>query len=365
MKKFLQLIVIGSIAANISSCNQKDSCEDVVCQNGGQCVDGDCDCPDGFSGPNCEMRSFGNGVFILHEGAFLGGNASVSFYNKSTNALSNGVFNSVNGIPLGDTGQSIEIRDGKAYIVVNNSGKIEVVNLEDFSSAGTLSGLASPRYIAFASDSKAYVSDLSANAITVFNPQTLSVDGTIYVNGQVEEMVTVGGNVIAAGSGANQVYKIDPATNTFTDSVYVGLGPAQLVVDENQKVWVQTNGGFGTEAVKLVRIDPATMDIELTLDLPISQNYSRDLEINGSGSTLYFIDGGVYQMNIDDVSLPATEFAPIFGYKCGVDPVNGMVYVSDAGDFSSNGSVYRFEATGTPVDTLAVSVVPGEYGFTQ
>lgn len=35
---------------------EADPCEDVTCQNGGTCDDGNCDCPDGFSGDNCEME---------------------------------------------------------------------------------------------------------------------------------------------------------------------------------------------------------------------------------------------------------------------------------------------------------------------
>jgi len=36
----------------LNSC--KDSCKDVECANGGVCIDGDCDCAEGFSGMNCE-----------------------------------------------------------------------------------------------------------------------------------------------------------------------------------------------------------------------------------------------------------------------------------------------------------------------
>ncbi|MFT6027872.1 MAG: hypothetical protein ACI8P5_002146, partial [Bacteroidia bacterium] len=43
----------------------------------------------------------------------------------------------------------------------------------------------------------------------------------------------------------------------------------------------------------------------------------------------------------------------------------GLVYISDAGDFNSNGSVYRYQADGTPVDTFAVGVIPSEYAFTE
>ncbi|OJW83671.1 MAG: hypothetical protein BGO69_05075 [Bacteroidetes bacterium 46-16] len=37
-----------------SSCTQKDQCEDVVCNNGGVCIEGACSCLNGFTGVNCE-----------------------------------------------------------------------------------------------------------------------------------------------------------------------------------------------------------------------------------------------------------------------------------------------------------------------
>lgn len=365
MKKFLQLVVICGTMATMNSCNNQDACEDTDCQNGGICVEGDCICPDGFSGPNCEISSFENGVFVLNEGNFNGGNASLSFYNKNTSLMSNGVFTSVNTIPLGDVAQSMEIRNGKGYIVVNNSGKIEVVNLADLSSAGTITGLSSPRYITFVSDTKAYVSDLFSGTVSSFNPQTLAVSGGVSITGQVEQMELVGGNVIAAGSGANMVYKIDPNTDALTDSVNVGVGPSNLSVDVNGKVWVLTNGGFGTEVPKLVRINPADFSIELTLDFPSTNNYPGNLEISGDGNTLYYVDGQVYQMDISETALPTASFASVFAYKCGIDHVEDVVYISDAGDFNSNGRVLRFESNGTAIDTFDVSVIPAEYAFTE
>lgn len=43
------------------SCNS-DPCKDVVCQNGGQCVDGTCSCPTGYEGTSCETKS--NAKFV-------------------------------------------------------------------------------------------------------------------------------------------------------------------------------------------------------------------------------------------------------------------------------------------------------------
>lgn len=348
----------------MNSCNNGDGCEDTVCQNGGICVEGYCQCPDGYSGPNCEISSFNNGVFVVHEGNFQGGNASLSFYSKDTELMSNGVFTSANSIPLGDVAQSMEVYGGRGYVVVNNSGKIEVVDLDGLSVVGTISGLSSPRYIAFASSSKAYVSDLFST-ISIFNPQTLSVDGNVDIGGQTEQMLVLDNELLVAGTTNNYVYKVSVSTDALVDSVNVGVGPANLAVDANGKVWVLTNGGFGTEVPKLVRIDPSDMTVEMTLDFPSVNNYPGNLEISGDGNTLYYVDGQVYQMNINDNALPATPFTSAFAYKCGVDPVDDIVYVSDAGDFNSNGKVYRFESNGTPLDTFDVGVIPAEYAFTE
>ncbi len=365
MKRVIQISVIAGFISFLSACNNQDSCEDISCLNDGVCVEGTCICPDGFSGPNCEIESFENGVFVLHEGNFQAGNASLSFLNKNTGIMSNGVFEAAVGIQLGDVGQSMEVRNGRGFIVVNNSGKIEVVDLDGFSSAGTISGLASPRYIAFVSDTKAYVSDLFSGVITSFNPQTLITGTTISVAGQTEQMVVVNGDLIIAGTAANYLYKADPNTDELTDSVNVGVGPSNLAADANGKVWVLTNGGWGTEEPKLVRVDPSTMSVELTLNFPSTNNYPGNLEINGDGTELYYVDGQVFKMSINDGALPTVAFASAFAYKCGVDPSDDMVYISDAGDFNSNGSVYRYQSDGTPIDTFAVGVIPAEYAFTN
>lgn len=364
MKKLPLLIAIVSGMLTINSCRPGDACTDVNCFYDGACVDGDCDCPEGLTGPNCEVGSFVNGVFVLHEGNFNGGNASISFLLKDESVIANGVFSTVNSTPLGDVGQSMTIIGDKGYIVVNNSGKIEVVNLADFSSAGTITGLSSPRYIVEISSSQAYISDLFSGSITVFDPQTLSNIWAIPVPGHVEEMVHTTSGVIAAGTGANKVYRINASTDQLSDSVAVGIGPSQLAVDANEKVWVLTNGGFGTEAPKLVRINPFDMSIELSLDFTLA-NFPSSLKTNAAGTVLYWADGGVFKMDITATSIPTTAFLSTPVYKVNADPETDMIYVSDAGDFNSNGKVYRYQSDGTPVDTFNVGVIPAEFTFTE
>ena len=95
------------------------------------------------------------GVFIVCEGNFMYGNASLSFYLPSSGELQNEVFARANGMKLGDVAQSMTIHDGTAYIVVNNSGIVFGIDPETFRIERVIRGIGSPRYICF-NDSVAY-----------------------------------------------------------------------------------------------------------------------------------------------------------------------------------------------------------------
>jgi len=53
---FSALLAVGAFTTvTYTACNP-DECKDVVCQNGGTCVTGNCNCTTGFSGTNCETQ---------------------------------------------------------------------------------------------------------------------------------------------------------------------------------------------------------------------------------------------------------------------------------------------------------------------
>jgi hypothetical protein len=72
MKKLLYLFIAAATLIQLSSCNE---CKDVVCENGGICEDGTCDCPAGFSGTNCEVedKCITNNVNCLNDGVCIDG----------------------------------------------------------------------------------------------------------------------------------------------------------------------------------------------------------------------------------------------------------------------------------------------------
>ena len=85
-------------------------------------------------------------VYVLNEGSYGNGNASVSIYDASNNKMYNDLFSDANkGRPIGDVLQSLTLINGKAYFVVDNSEKIEITDTYPLTSIGVIHGFQYPR----------------------------------------------------------------------------------------------------------------------------------------------------------------------------------------------------------------------------
>ena len=129
-----------------------------------------------------EMEDFSvsaSGLFITNEGNFQYSNATLSYYDPATCEVENEVFYRANGFKLGDVAQSMVIRDGIGWIVVNNSHVIFAIDINTFKEVGRITGFTSPRYIHFLSDEKAYVTQIWDYRIFIINPKPYELSGYI------------------------------------------------------------------------------------------------------------------------------------------------------------------------------------------
>jgi len=88
----LWILVIGfaGITFFLNSC--KDPCKDVFCENNGVCIEGDCDCPNGFSGTNCENNDLEKTATLQIKLNPTFGDKSIELYNPVTDENGQAIF---------------------------------------------------------------------------------------------------------------------------------------------------------------------------------------------------------------------------------------------------------------------------------
>lgn len=318
--------------------------------------------------PQPQNYSFGGGVYIVNEGNFGSGNGTLSLFSYDSIKVFNDLFRSANNRPLGDVPNSIAISSGKAYIVVNNSGKIEVADARTLVSQGAISGLNSPRNMAVASSSKAYVTSLYSDSIAIIDLLSNSISGYINAGGTTEAIMIAGTKAVVTNwTNGNTVRIINIADNKVIDTINVGSEPESIVIDRNNKLWVLCPGSWRRDVfAELDVVNLATGKVEKKFTFPDIQNSPSCLKIDAMGQTLYYINKGVYRMDISASSLPSVPLIPennAYFYKIAVNPVNSDILVTDAGDFMHDGYVSVYKNDGTLFKKDKAGLIPGSMAF--
>jgi DNA-binding beta-propeller fold protein YncE len=312
-----------------------------------------------------------NGVFIACEGNFMYGNGSLSFYNPEIRKVTNQLFYARNNAPLGDVVQSLSLFRNLLFIVVNNSGKIYIVDAETAEYKGSVTGLTSPRYIHFVSEEKAYISDLYAAKLTILNPETFELTGTVDLEGHTTEQMVQVGKFLFVSAWANDEYIliIDTETDELIHKIKVPYQPKDLEVDKSGKIWVLSEGDYENldenQLPALSRIDPTTFTIEQIYRFEPGSRPAC-LDMNPASDTLYFLNSGVYKMPVATRHLPGSVIISsgdkLF-YNLSVNPENNEIYVADAIDYTQNAMIYRFSKNAELIDSFRVGINPSGFLF--
>ena len=328
----------------------------------------------GGGGPS-DMR----GVFIVNEGAFGQSNGDVSF--MSNNGFKEiTLFSTANNRPLGDVVQSMCIIGDKAYLVANNSQKIEVVSMTSFKSVGVITGLSSPRFITQINNTTAYVSDWISNSVKIIDLNTNQVIGSINAGNGPEQMINLNSKVYVTNVGGfgkdSTVTVIDAGTNTVQTTIQVGINPNSVIVDNTGMVWVLCGGSLGDDFTpntaddiggKLVKINPVSNTIVQSYDFAQGKHPLK-LTTNFSKTTLYYLHGSsaytgdVRRMSVNASVLPSTAIVNREFYGLGIHPGNENIHGS-IGSFSANSHALRYSINGTLIDSMQVGIGPNGFVF--
>lgn len=313
------------------------------------------------------------GVYVVNEGNFQRGNASLSYFIPDSNKVYNDVFRSVNGKDLGDTGNSITIHNGKAYIVVNGSDKIEVIDVKTHKLLKTISSPAgsSPRHIVFAQNGTGYISNLFANSVSVYNDATNTITSSIPVGDNPEEMLTANGHLFVMNSGfgnGRTITVINTTDNTVVKSLTVSDGPSSIAAPSSTTAVVLCTGAYNDfqdpnddTPGKLFFLNTSTLMVTDSLELG---GHPQRLALDDSGNLFTIQSGAIQKVHLASKTRTDSFISGSF-YNVAFDRDKKKLYVTNPLDYVQPGKLEVYEMNGSMNASYSVGIIPGAMGFVK
>ncbi|MDB5144489.1 MAG: hypothetical protein JWQ66_3202 [Mucilaginibacter sp.] len=313
------------------------------------------------------------GVYILNQGGFGSNNSTLTYYDYTTKQLTADLYKAVNGTDLGDTGNDAEIYGSKMYIVVNVSNVVDIVNaktgklIKQDSLVNNKAGR-EPRSVAFYKGN-AFITSYDGT-VAVMDTASLAITKYITVGRNPEQLVVSNGKLYVANSGGlsfgnpdNTVSVIDLNTLTETKKITVIANPITMTADSYGHVYVLSVGDFAS-------IKPGMTIIDNTSDAVTSQTnllLGFNIPMAANGDFVYYAtaDNKIAVYNAKTQTAAQANFITdgttiTTPYAISVDAISGEVFVSDATDYSSNGTLYAFDKTGKKEYSITTGINPGK-----
>ncbi len=314
------------------------------------------------------------GTYVLSEGGFGANNAKLAFRADSSGSVTGDFFlqqNPTITAGLGDLGNDAIVYGGKLYIVMNGSNNVTVLNARSGTYVNSISFIAgpvnkSPRY-ALGHNGRVYVTAFDGT-VSVIDTSSLSIINTIQVGPNPEGLAAVGNYLYVANSGGlnavpdSTVSVVNLTTNLEVQRITVCVNPQVVAVNSAGKVYVSGFGNFSTIPAAISVINSNNNTLEATLGSEFAYDHIR---INNDTAYLYNNYGGAGTckvMNTINNTVIRNEFitdgtAIAVPYGLNINSDNGDVYIADAGNFTSAGTVTCFGSNGQK--KFSFSVAPG------
>lgn len=321
---------------------------------------------DDDSAPPMPQGDFDFGTLVLNEG----GIGTVTYISDDFSRVDQQIYAAVNpGEELGVFAQTIFFdSDDRAYIIGGGSNLITIVNRFTFEKIAEITtGLDNPRYGAVFGDNL-YVTNQAAfdtsadDYVAVYDKNNLEASSPIAVGKAVEFIITDGNKLYvqnAAFGFGSGITVIDPNTNSIEAEIPTGEALRNIKINTNSLYALH---GSGMDVVNL-----NTQEVSSTIALPDDISGATNLEIS-NGQFYYTFGASVYTSPLSASSLSTTplityESDSNFGTMYGFGVNDGLIYISDAKDFASDGFVEIYDLDGNLVFETDAGIGPNGFYF--
>ena len=332
------------------------------------------------------------GFYLLNEGNMAMNKASLDYYDYETSVYKTNVYGQANPestLGLGDVGNDIGIYGSKLYTVINASNKLEIMDVATTKRLEVIE-IQNCRYITFA-EGKAYVSaydgeiGLGQNTpnglVAEIDTTTLAITRRVEVGRQPEELAVVDGKLYVANSGGysppnyeTTVSVVDLNSFAVVSEIEVAPNLHRLKATESGDLYVSSRGDYFEIPSQLFVVDTKKGEVRKAYDIPASN-------LTIVGDTAYIVGSefsyetfdweiGYRMIDIKDEILLEDSFLPKsvsdeieMPYGVAVDPFSKNIYITDARDYVSPGTLYCIDKNKTMKFKAKTGDIPAHFAF--
>ncbi|MEZ4936746.1 MAG: hypothetical protein R2799_04050 [Crocinitomicaceae bacterium] len=313
------------------------------------------------------------GVLVLSEGLFQQNNASLTYYDDKYDVLHQSFYLNNNDEMLGDVANDMLRYGGKIYIVLNNSNLITVLDaysgvvLKKIPMTDSGTGR-SPRNIV-GYENKIYVCSFDGTIIKM-DTSTLYPENIIQIGRNPDGMAISNGKLYVSNSGGLDFPNYDMTVSVIDlqsfqelNRITVGKNPGSIVSDFEGDIYLIKRGDYGSDSTRLLRIDPLSgVVVQEFSGLNITQIFS-------TGMGIYFVHTDAYgnhpKLGVIDTDTEMVTDSNWFDishvqtlYAIHVDEPNSSIYLMDAHNYSSSGTIYVHSFSGSLIRQINTGYLP-------
>ena len=339
------------------------------------------------------------GVFQLNEGQMGTNSASLDFLRFANGHYSRDVFRPDGGASLGDVANDVAIIGDEVWMVINNSGIVQVISKTDCSEIAAIQ-VPMPRNIAF-DDTYAYVTSWAgayaqynedySQIISYDNPKgkvyrinlnTKQLDGEpVEVGYQPEGIAYCDGKLYVANSGG-VAWQLPPdyqygktvsviKTDTFNSvetNIEVGVNPKNVIAGGSNRIFVTSLGDYGANHSSLYYISTLTNRASKQADYVTAVSVcgntvygiGAENEFDWEGPKNYFAWKWTMTGRQQRLSSPAISGTALSGL-CVLQSGDDLLWmVTDQGDYVNPGSL-DFYWKGEKAWSVTTGICPGHF----
>lgn len=336
------------------------------------------------------------GMYLVNEGNMGSNKCSLDYLDYFTGLYARNFYAERNPNvvkELGDVGNDIGIYGSKLYVVVNCSHKVEVLDARSGVRIGQVD-IPNCRYVRF-HRGKAYVSsyvgpvlidpDAPKGAVFEVDTLTLAVTRKVSVGYQPEEMEIVDDYMYVANSGGYRAPDYDNTVSVIqmvdfkqVQQIPVGINLHRVKQDRYKKLWVSSRGDYMSVPSRLFVLEKKRgynrMVVTDTIPVACSNMavhgdslyfYATEWNNYTSSNTISYgiIDVRTKEIVSRNFITDGSEREITIPYGIAVHPETGDIFVTDAKNYVSSGTLFCFDRRGRKKWSVRTGDIPAHMFF--